>query len=75
MNTDVQPAGGLSQEVSQAWKALSEADGLTPYIDYATPTVYDDFSGGVQRLLPDRLSPKEFVDDMQAKYAKFTGSL
>ena len=75
MKTDAQPSGGVSQEVSEAWRSLSDADGLTPYIDYATPTFYDDFSGGVQRLLPGKLSPKEFVDDMQAKYAKFTGSL
>ena len=75
MKTDAQPTGGVSQEVSEAWRALNDADGLTPYIDYATPTFYDDFSGGVQRLLPDSLSPKEFVDDMQAKYAKFTGTL
>jgi hypothetical protein len=29
----------------------------------------------VQRLLPGKSSPKEFVDDMQDKYAKFTGTL
>jgi raffinose/stachyose/melibiose transport system substrate-binding protein len=75
MKTDAQPTGGVSREVSEAWRALNDADGLTPYIDYATPTFYDDFSGGVQRLLPGRLSPKEFVDDMQDKYAKFTGTL
>ena len=75
MKTDAQPSGGVSQEVSEAWRSLSDADGLTPYIDYATPTFYDDFSGGVQKLLPGKLTPKEFVDDMQAKYAKFTGSL
>ena len=75
MKTDAQPTSGVSQEVSEAWRGLNEADGLTPYIDYATPTFYDDFSGGVQKLLPGKLTPKEFVDDMQAKYAKFTGSL
>jgi raffinose/stachyose/melibiose transport system substrate-binding protein len=75
MKTDVQPQGALNQEIAAAWKELNDADGLTPYMDYATPSFYDDFSGGVQRLLPGRLSPKEFVDDMQAKYAKFTGTL
>src|SRR5215218_98631 len=75
MKTAAQPGGGVSREVAEAWRALSDADGLTPYIDYATPTFYDDFSGGVQRLLPGKSSPKEFVDDMQDKYAKFTGTL
>jgi raffinose/stachyose/melibiose transport system substrate-binding protein len=75
MATDVQPEGTLNQEVFAAWQALAESDGLTPYIDYATPTFYDDFSGAVQRLMPGRLSPEEFVKDVQAKYAEFTGSL
>jgi raffinose/stachyose/melibiose transport system substrate-binding protein len=61
MKTDAQPQGALSQEIATAWQELNDADGLTPYIDYATPTFYDDFSGGVQRLLPGRLSPKEFL--------------
>ena len=55
MKTDVQPEGAASQEVAAAWQALNDADGLTPYIDYATPTFYDDFSGAVQRLLPGKL--------------------
>jgi raffinose/stachyose/melibiose transport system substrate-binding protein len=58
--------------VFAAWRALSEADGFTPYIDYATPTFYDDFSGAVQRLLPGRLQPREFVADVQSDYAKFS---
>ena len=72
MKTDAQPSGGVSQEVSEAWRALNDADGLTPYIDYATPTFYDDFAGAVQRLLPGRLEPREFVADVQSDYAKFS---
>ena len=71
MNNDVQPQGALSQEIAAAWKELNDADGLTPYIDYATPTFYDDFSGAVQRLLPGRLSARDFVADVQGKYQGF----
>jgi raffinose/stachyose/melibiose transport system substrate-binding protein len=71
METDAAPAGSLSKEVFAAWKALNEAEGVTPYIDYATPTFYDDFSGAVQRLLGGRLEPDAFTKDVQSDYAKF----
>ena len=51
------------------------ADGLTPYIDYATPTFYDDFSGAVQRLLAGKLEPDAFTKAVQEDYAKFTDTL
>ena len=70
MATDVQPEGSLGQDVFAAWQALNEADGFTPYIDYATPTFYDDFSAAVQRLMPGRLEPPEFVEDVQSDYTK-----
>ena len=44
-------AGAVRRGVFEAWRALNDADGLMPYLDYATPTFYDDISGGVQRLL------------------------
>ena len=54
--TSSRPASAVNKDVFAAWKALNDADGLTPYIDYATPTFYDDFSGAVQRLLAGKLS-------------------
>ena len=38
------PSGGLSVEVANAWQKLNEADGVIPYLDYTTPTFYDDIS-------------------------------
>ena len=75
MPTDAQPAGALSQEVFTAWQALNEAEGLTPYIDYATPTFFDDFAGAVQKLLPGRTAPDAFVKDVESDYSKFTDTL
>ena len=75
MKTDAAPTGGLSAEVSEAWKTLSEEDGLVPYIDYATPTFYDDISGAIQRLLAGRVEPAAFTEGVQEDYAKFTDSL
>ena len=56
----------------KAWKTLNEADGFVPYIDYATPTFYDDISGGVQQLLADA-GARRSSSSMEAEYAKFTG--
>ena len=38
------PTGGLAVEVADAWEKLNEADGIIPYLDYTTPTFYDDIS-------------------------------
>jgi raffinose/stachyose/melibiose transport system substrate-binding protein len=63
------------QDIFTAWKDLSDSDGLTPYMDYATPTFYEDFSGAVQKLMAGKTSPGAFTKSVQADYAKFTDTL
>ena len=46
---------------------------MVPYLDYATPTFYDDITAGVQRLLAGRQPPSEFTGGLQGDYEKFTG--
>jgi raffinose/stachyose/melibiose transport system substrate-binding protein len=75
MKTDAQPTTPVGKEIFAAWKQLNETDGLTPYMDYATPTFYDDFSGAVQRLMGGKLQPNAFTKDVQSDYAKFTDKL
>ena len=75
MKTDAAPSGGVSADVDKAWKTLNEADGFVPYIDYATPTFYDDISGGVQKLLGEKQDPSGFTSSLEKDYTKFTGSL
>ena len=75
MATDAQPASAVNKDVFAAWKALNDADGFTPYIDYATPTFYDDFSGAVQRLLAGKVEPEAFTKAVQEDYAKFADKL
>jgi raffinose/stachyose/melibiose transport system substrate-binding protein len=75
MKTDAQPTGSLNQDVFAAWKQLSDADGLVPYLDYATPTFYDDITSALQRLLGDKVKPAPFAQGVQAKYQKFTEEL
>ena len=45
------PAEGVSVDVATAWQKLNEADGVIPYLDYTTPTFYDDISAAIQELL------------------------
>ena len=67
----MQPKAPVGQDIFAAWKELSDSDGLTPYIDYATPTFYDDFSGAVQRLMAGKVKPDAFTKAVQEDYAKF----
>jgi raffinose/stachyose/melibiose transport system substrate-binding protein len=74
MPTDEKPTTPAGKDVFAAWKTLSDANGMVPYLDYATPTFYDDITAAVQRLLAGRVTPGDFVGGLQDDYEKFTGS-
>jgi raffinose/stachyose/melibiose transport system substrate-binding protein len=71
----VAPTEGLIGDVFSAWRSLNDADGIIPYLDYATPTFYDDISGAIQELLAGRQTPEEFTSGVQERYGEFTDSL
>ncbi|MFL6006142.1 MAG: extracellular solute-binding protein [Gaiellaceae bacterium] len=75
MKSDAQPTGALDQDVFKAWKELSQTDGLVPYLDYSTPTFYDDVTASLQRLLGNKVRPAPFTAGVQKRYAKFTEGL
>ncbi len=68
------PAAGLSADVATAWQKLNDADGVIPYLDYTTPTFYDDISGAIQELLAGKQDPAAFTKGVQAKFDKWAGS-
>src|SRR3954447_22649258 len=70
-----EPSAPVQKEIFAACKQLNDTDGLTPYMDYATPTFYDDFSGAVQKLLAGKTSPAAFAKSVQEQYAKFADTL
>jgi raffinose/stachyose/melibiose transport system substrate-binding protein len=70
-----EPSAPVQKEIFAAWKQLNDTDGLTPYMDYATPTFFDDFSGAVQKLLAGKTSPGAFTKSVQEDYAKFADTL
>jgi raffinose/stachyose/melibiose transport system substrate-binding protein len=75
MPTDARPASAVNKDVFAAWKSVNDARGLTPYMDYATPTFDDDFSGAVQKLLARKVKPDAFTKGVEGDYSKFTKTL
>jgi raffinose/stachyose/melibiose transport system substrate-binding protein len=74
MPTNASPSGAAAEDVFKAWDALTESDGLVPYLDYSTPSFYDQITASVQQMLAGRESPEQFTAGLQSDYEKFTGS-
>jgi raffinose/stachyose/melibiose transport system substrate-binding protein len=75
MAANAQPSTPVGKDIFAAWKQLSDSDGLTPYMDYATPTFFDDFGGAVQKLLAGKVKPDAFTKGVEGDYSKFTKTL
>jgi raffinose/stachyose/melibiose transport system substrate-binding protein len=68
------PADSLLGDVLAAAQEVNGADGLVPYEDWATPSFYDTLTAGIQELMAMRISPEDFVDQVQVDYAAFQSS-
>jgi raffinose/stachyose/melibiose transport system substrate-binding protein len=73
MPAQAQPSGAAVEDVFEAWRTLAEADGLVPYLDYATPTFYDTITAEVQQLMAGRRTPDQFTGALQEDFEKFAG--
>jgi raffinose/stachyose/melibiose transport system substrate-binding protein len=62
---------GLPSEVFAEWKRLNDADGILPYLDYTTPTFYDDISSAIQELLGGKQDPAQFTAGVEEAFRKF----
>jgi raffinose/stachyose/melibiose transport system substrate-binding protein len=65
---------GLPAEVFAAWAELNESDGLIPYLDYTTPTFFDDISAAIQELLAGKDDPAQFTAGVEEVFRKFADS-
>jgi raffinose/stachyose/melibiose transport system substrate-binding protein len=65
---------GLPSEVFAAWGDLSESDGLLPYLDYTTPTFYEDISSAIQVMLAGKDTPAQFTAGVEEAFRKFADS-
>ncbi|WP_405622799.1 extracellular solute-binding protein [Streptomyces sp. NBC_00076] len=72
---DYKPAAGTVQaDVLDAWTAVSQKDGLLPYLDYTTPTFYDTLTAAIQELTAGQLTPQKFGETLQSDYSSFQQS-
>jgi len=62
------PSEGVSVDIANAWQKLNEADGVIPYLDYTTPTFYDDISSAIQTLMAGKQSPTDFTGGVQKAF-------
>jgi raffinose/stachyose/melibiose transport system substrate-binding protein len=62
---------GIDTEVYDAWTRANEEDAIVPYLDWATPTMYDTSTAAIQELLAKKTTPNEFAARIQEDYAKF----
>jgi raffinose/stachyose/melibiose transport system substrate-binding protein len=65
------PQGTLMQDISAAWARLSSTDGITPYLDYATPDFADAYGGPLQELIAGRTGAQQAQQAAQRDYEDF----
>jgi len=63
----------LATDVFTAFGAVSENDGLVPYLDWATPTMGDTLGATLQDLLAKKVTPDKALETLQKDYGDFTG--
>lgn len=66
--------GTVLADVIDAAGAVSQANGMVPYLDWATPTFYDTTTAAIQELMALRITPAEFAQRIQADYSEFQSS-
>ena len=67
----VRVPAGLDTEVFRAWTTANARDAIVPYLDWATPTMYDTMTASIQKLMAGRSTPQQFVNEIQSDYSKF----
>lgn len=67
--TVVDPASSLAGIIA-GLTAKSSAGLLTPYLDWATPTMGDTLFGDLQKLMAGQLTPAQFTADVQKDWSK-----
>ena len=63
----------LGKQIFSAFGEVSKADGLVPYLDWATPTMGDTLGATLQNLLAGKASPQQAMEALQKDYGEFTG--
>jgi raffinose/stachyose/melibiose transport system substrate-binding protein len=67
----VKVPAGLDTEVFIAWTKANRQDAILPYLDWATPTMYDTITAAIQELIAGKTTPSSFAKKVQSDYSKF----
>lgn len=71
MKGPVKVPAGLDTDVYRAWTTANTKDAIVPYLDWATPTMYDTITAAIQKLMGGKSTPAQFVNEIQSDYSKF----
>jgi raffinose/stachyose/melibiose transport system substrate-binding protein len=71
MKGAVKVPAGVETDVYRAWTTANTRDAIVPYLDWATPTMYDTITASIQKLMAGKSTPAAFVSEVQKDYAKF----
>jgi raffinose/stachyose/melibiose transport system substrate-binding protein len=66
--------GTVLADVVGTAQDIAAADGIVPYLDWATPTFYDTLTAAIQEVMDSRITPEEFVANVEKDYADFQSS-
>lgn len=68
------PSGTALSDVINAAASASASNGIVPYEDWATPTFYSTLVAAIQELMAMRITPQQFVSQVEDDYSKFQSS-
>lgn len=68
---DKSKTGSISGDITTSYRTISGADGITPYLDYATPTFYDTITAAAQDLVAGKATPEQYTKTLQDDYSGF----
>jgi len=61
----------FTKSIFDGWAEIAQKDALVPYIDWAATNLLDVLSSAAQQLVGGKLTPEEFVKQVQKQYEKF----
>lgn len=63
--------GTLSGDILTSWAALTKSNGLAPYLDWSTPTMYNTLSNNLQLLIAQKTTPADLAKALEADRNSF----
>ncbi|MCF7890683.1 extracellular solute-binding protein [Candidatus Bipolaricaulota bacterium] len=63
--------GTLNYDIVQGWNKVNKVDRLVPYLDWATPTMWDTMAPAGRKLMKGEIEPEKFVEKIEEDYQKW----